>query len=112
MKAAETAFSAKSRRSKFGIINAVVKASAYIEVPRKAAFVISRSSPIILDINVINERSNPDFKSDLLFDCAFSLLIPTMIKKLQKMFNSFIIKELQNRQIPYFCFILKCIGWG
>ena len=74
MKATEMLFSANSRRKRFGIINAIPNASAYALVPRKAAFVISRISPIIRDAKVITESSIPDFNKDVCFApfcCAF-----------------------------------------
>ena len=67
IKATEMLFSAKRRRSRFGIIKDVVKASEYMEVPRKLARVISRTKPIMREARVITESTSPDFKSDLDF---------------------------------------------
>ena len=61
----EIEFSAKRRRRRFGIINAIPKASANLEVPRKAAFVISRTSPKILDKSVKKESESPEVRSEL-----------------------------------------------
>lgn len=73
IKATETLFSAKRRRRRFGIMKAVVKASAYMEVPRKAAFVISRTRPMILERKVRAESEIPDFMSFLLLCGLFSV---------------------------------------
>lgn len=67
IKATETLFSAKRRRKRFGIMKAVAKASAYMEVPRNLAFVISRISPIIREAKVKRDSEIPDFISLLFF---------------------------------------------
>ena len=64
MNATEIAFSAKRRRSKFGIMNAIPNASAYFEVPKKAAFVISRTKPKMREQSVKNESESPADKSE------------------------------------------------
>ena len=60
MNATEMLFSAKSLRSKFGIKNAIPKASASEPVPKKRAFVISRTSPSTREIIVRNESFMPE----------------------------------------------------
>ena len=59
MNATETEFSAKSRRKRFGSMNAKEKASDRALVPMREAFVISLMRPRILDINVSRESINP-----------------------------------------------------
>ena len=71
IKATDIEFSAKRRRNRFGIINAIPKASANLEVPRKAALVISRTRPKILDKSVKKERESPEARSD--FFAGFAL---------------------------------------
>jgi hypothetical protein len=67
MKATEIAFSAKRRRKRFGIIKAIPKASAYFEVPRKAALVISRTRPRMREQSVKKESESPAERSDFDF---------------------------------------------
>ena len=62
--ATEIEFSAKWRRRRFGIINAIPKASAYFEVPKKAALVISLTRPNIREHSVKKESESPALKSD------------------------------------------------
>ena len=66
IKATEMEFSAKSLLSRFGIIKAMPKASANFEVPRKEAFVISRTSPKILEHKVKKESDSPEAIRDFL----------------------------------------------
>ena len=59
-------FSAKSRLKRFGIIKATPKASANPDVPKKEAFVISRTSPKSLEPKVNMESFIPADAKDLL----------------------------------------------
>ena len=71
--ATEIAFSAKRRRKRFGIINAVENASACMLVPKKEAFVISRSNPMIREAKVMSESTSPDLTMDFFcFSVFFS----------------------------------------
>ena len=67
IKATEIAFSAKRRRKRLGIIKAVAKAAAYIDVPRKEAFVISRTSPMMREAKVMRVRTRPERTMDFEF---------------------------------------------
>ena len=67
IKATEIAFSAKSFRKRFGIINATEKLSAKSPVPRKDAFVISRTSPIMREAKVIRVSRSPERTIDFDF---------------------------------------------
>ena len=60
MKATEIEFSAKRRRKRLGIKKAIPKASAKDDVPKKRAFVISRTRPKTRDISVKNESLIPE----------------------------------------------------
>lgn len=64
IKATEILFSAKSRRSKFGITKATEKASESAEVPRNAAFIISRTKPRIRDEKVSIRSFEPLLTKD------------------------------------------------
>ena len=60
-------FSAKSRLKRFGIIKAMPKASANLEVPRNEAFVISLTRPRIREHRVKKESERPEARSDVFF---------------------------------------------
>jgi hypothetical protein len=59
IKATEMEPSAKSRLNRLGSIKATENASDRALVPRRLAFVISRSNPRILDNNVRRDRADP-----------------------------------------------------
>ena len=49
-------------------MKAIPKASAYFEVPKKAAFVISRTRPRMREQSVKKESESPAERSDFDFD--------------------------------------------
>ena len=67
IKATEIAFSAKRRRKRLGIWKATEKQSAKSPVPKKEAFVISRTSPIMREAKVMSERIMPERTKDFCF---------------------------------------------
>lgn len=66
IKATEMLFSAKRRRKRFGIIKARENASERADVPKKAAFVISRTRPKTRETRVKKESREPFFINELL----------------------------------------------
>ena len=72
MNATEIEFSAKSLRNRFGIMNAIPKASEKELVPRKCAFVISRISPRMRENKVRTESESPFANNDF---CLFLFMI-------------------------------------
>ena len=101
MKATEIEFSAKSRLKRFGIINAIPKASAEEVVPKNDAFVISRTSPIILEAKVMSERTSPDFTKDFfpinqIIEKKKDIFKLKLLKK--AVFNHILIFSMLSRQ--------------
>ena len=90
IKATEIEFSAKSLLKRFGIIKAIPNASANFEVPKNEAFVISRTSPRILEQSVKNERESPEARSDFF---VFDFFCPSAIFLAGELFSVFIFIE-------------------
>lgn len=82
IKATEIEFSAKRRLNKFGSIKATPKASESWLVPMRAALVISRIRPRILEIRVKKERERP--LARMFFFFVFVSTIPPQHNELAK----------------------------
>ena len=74
MKATDMLFSANKRRNKLGIINATPNASANALVPKKAAFVISRTKPSMREASVKRESFMPAETKECFINFSIPLL--------------------------------------
>lgn len=71
MNATDMLFSANRRRNRLGIIKATPNASASAEVPKNAAFVISRTRPSMRDTKVNSDSFIPEESNDRFIATAY-----------------------------------------